>query len=165
MASVTLPQSLHHRRTLDNPVMICPWWSLVDCLKSPPCFPCLHVFQEDLFRDLAGHWEEADWSVIPRVCLFPFLINGCNIPFTSHWRPLLTAMTFQIWWRVAWQLLQPILSGLEQWGDSLNHGFLSFILGVLFKLLSTWIQLIWKLTSNPYWPNLYISFSFTRNIE
>lgn len=47
-----------------------------------------HVFQENLFHDLTGHWGEADWPVVCRVLLFKLFKNGCDV---SLFQPLGTS--------------------------------------------------------------------------
>lgn len=68
-------QTLHCRKMLEWSGMTCLWWSHVGCLKS---LPCLHVFSQDLFHALSEYWGKADLSVVSRVLLYPFFINGCN---------------------------------------------------------------------------------------
>jgi len=56
---------------------------------------------------------QADKSVVPRVLLSTLFKNGCKVSLlSSHQELNLTAMTFKISWRVAWQLHQPVPSGL-----------------------------------------------------
>ena len=48
----------------------------------------------------------------PGSSFIPFLKIGAMFPFSSHGGLHLTVMTFQISWRVTWQLHQPIPSRL-----------------------------------------------------
>ena len=61
--------------------MICPCWSYVGCLWSPPCLP-------QVSKCLLGGsapwsyraWRVTpDWSVVPRVLLFTLFKNGCDV--------------------------------------------------------------------------------------
>lgn len=48
-------------------------------------------------------------SVTPEVLLPTLLKNRCNVSlFSVTWALYLTAMSFQMTWKVAWQLYQPI---------------------------------------------------------
>ena len=83
---------LHHRRPTDWWGTICSWQSCVDSHISPPCM-CLNMSYRRIPFSLSSNWE--------------WYFHFCNSP--HH----LTAMTFQIWWRMAWQPHQPVPSRLR----------------------------------------------------
>lgn len=78
-----------------------------------------NIVQEDLLHGLSRHGHETLWPVVSWVFLHFFLEDGSRFPFSSLWRLLLTAMTFQNWWKVARQPNQPVT--LEHWGACRCH--------------------------------------------
>ena len=95
----------HHRKPLGWSGRTCPWWSHAGCLESPPWPPCAlaHLLGGSVpWSSQAQRWG---WQVGSSQGLpfYPFWKGAQCFPFSSHWGLRLTAMTFQISWRVAWQ--------------------------------------------------------------
>lgn len=61
------------------------------------------VLMSNAVHDFTGQWGEAERSVVSRVLVIELFKDGCCFPFLQS-LGMLTAVTSQKWWRVAWQL-------------------------------------------------------------
>ena len=93
------------------------WSALGEAMLSISEYPHLACALTQLPGWSAPWSSKAHQPVVPCIFLSPFLKNGC------HWGFCLTAMTFQICWRVVWLPHQPVPSGCTSSGPIELHTF------------------------------------------